>query len=107
VRNLYAYRATDPSELACVDDPIGPINGAHLAHDDANRTIVAWGSNPAAVSWPAGNPRTVITRRHPLYCLEINDNGSPKHPLYVHSTCQPIRWDRTPTPQHRHGGHRD
>lgn len=111
VQNLYAYRTTDPSVLVNIDDPTGLLNREYPASEDADRTITAWGSIPAAISWWNGYPydwqRTAIKRRQPLYCGDSNSGGSPKHPLYAHSTCQPILWDRTPTPQHHHGGHHD
>lgn len=97
VKNLYAWRATDPSELAHVDDPIGPENRVYLSRADADCTIVAWGAHPAAVGWWNGYPfawqKTVIQRPN-LFCLGTNANGSPKHPLYVPSTRTPIRWEQ-------------
>ncbi|BBX30506.1 hypothetical protein B7435_30080 [Mycolicibacterium peregrinum] len=96
VRNLYAYRATDPTELANAEDPIGPDNRDTLSHDVADCTIVAWGAHPAAVGWWAGYPyawqRTVI-ERPALFCLGTNANGSPKHPLYVPADTTPKRWE--------------
>lgn len=96
VRNLYAWRATDPAELVNLDDPVGPRNRAALARGDADCTIAAWGAHPAATGWwngyPYGWQKTVIKRRH-LYCLGTNANGSPKHPLYVPSSRTPIRWE--------------
>lgn len=96
VRNLYAWRATDPTELVNLDDPVGPENRAYLSRHDADCTIVAWGANPAAVGWWEGYPfawqRTAIQRPR-LFCLGTNANGSPKHPLYVPSSRTPIRWE--------------
>jgi hypothetical protein len=96
VRNLYAWRATNPAELVNLDDPIGPKNRAFLSRTDADCTIVAWGADPAAVGWwngyPFGWQRTVI-QRPALYCLGTNAGGSPKHPLYVPADRTPIRWE--------------
>lgn len=94
VRNLYAYRATDPEVLVNVDDPIGPKNRAYLGNNIAHCTIVAWGANPAAVGWWNGYPYniTAALKRPRLYCLGVNSNGSPKHPLYVPSSRTPLRW---------------
>ena len=95
VRNLYAYRATDPTELANAADPIGPENRDYLTRTDADCTIAAWGAHPAAVGWwngyPFGWQRTVI-QRPALFCLGTNANGSPKHPLYVPSSRTPTPW---------------
>lgn len=97
VRNLYAYRATDPGELVNIEDPVGPENREYLGRDGADRTIAAWGAHPAADGWWSGYPfgwqRHVIKRRR-LYCLGINANGSPKHPLYVPADRALTRWER-------------
>lgn len=96
VRNLYAYRATHPGVLVNLDDPIGPENRDYLSRTDADCTIVAWGADPAAVIWwngyPFGWQRTGI-QRPVLFCLGTNENGSPKHPLYVPADRTPIRWE--------------
>lgn len=96
VRNLYAWRATNPAELVNLDDPVGPENRDYLSRADADCTIVAWGAHPAATGWwngyPFGWQRTVI-QRTALFCLGTNANGSPKHPLYVPSSRTPIRWE--------------
>lgn len=98
VRNLYAYRATDPTELVSLNPEIciGPENRDYLSRDDADCTIAAWGAHPAAVGWwngyPFGWQRTAI-QRTALFCLGTNANGSPKHPLYVPSSRTPIRWE--------------
>jgi hypothetical protein len=96
VRNLFAWRATNPAELVNIDDPVGPLNRDYLSRDDADCTIAAWGAHPAAVGWWSGYPfgwqRTVIQRKS-LLCLGTNANGSPKHPLYVPSSRVPIPWE--------------
>jgi len=96
VRNLFAYRATHPEELVNVDDPVGPRNRDVLSRDDADCTIVAWGADPAAVGWWNGYPfswQPTVIRRRALFCLSVNANGSPKHPLYVRADRTPIRWE--------------
>ncbi|WP_207558562.1 DUF1643 domain-containing protein [Mycobacteroides abscessus] len=101
VHNLYAYRATDPTELANAEDPIGPENRKYLSREDAACTIAAWGAHPAATGWWSGYPygwqRDVIKRSR-LYCLGVNANGSPKHPLYVKGSIEPIEYNPTGVP---------
>lgn len=95
VRNLFAYRATDPRELFMVDDPIGPRNEQYLADDSADCTIVAWGANKAASGWWSGKQwrrRSPILRSRGLFCLGTNAGGSPKHPLYVCADREPVQW---------------
>lgn len=92
VRNLYAYRATDPRQLKFVDDPFGPLNDDYLRNNIAHLTIVAWGAHPMALSsrWlQAGRLR----RPNGLWCLGMTANGSPRHPLYVKGSATPIAWE--------------
>jgi hypothetical protein len=97
VRNLYAYRATDPSMLVNVADPIGPANRDYLGNRIAHCTIAAWGAHPAATGWWNGYPYDItkaVTRKN-LYCLGRTSSGAPRHPLYVKGDTTPTRWDAT------------
>jgi hypothetical protein len=89
VGNLYAYRATDPAELATVEDPVGPDNDYWLAElaADADFIVAAWG----ATSHPL--PERCSRVRDPflngaVHCLGRTKHGHPRHPLYVPSTTQ-------------------
>ena len=81
VVNLYAYRATDPRELAKVDDPCGPENDRYVreAVEGAHRVVAAWGA------WPREpfKPFDFCPLPAEMYCLGTTKNGSPRHPLYV------------------------
>lgn len=85
VVNLFAFRATDPDDLARADDPVGPrnddsIEGAILRCDIA---VCAWGAHPLAHS-RAGTVRSLLRSRRPaVFCLGTTKAGSPKHPLYI------------------------
>lgn len=96
VRNLYAYRATDPTELVNVDDPIGPMNRTYLANAIAECTVAAWGAHPAAVGWWAGYPYDITSalKRRALYCLGTTMRGEPRHPLYVKGDTLLEPWSR-------------
>lgn len=83
VVNLFAYRATDPSELVKCADPIGPENDQHisqqvLAHKHG-LIVAAWGANPFARE----RAKEVLLRHGPFDCLGTTKAGMPKHPLYV------------------------
>lgn len=86
VLNLYAYRATSPSELWTATDPVGPLNDGYLREHciTANAlgwpVVVAWGNNarPERVNEFAGLPGTEA-----LHCLGTTKAGSPRHPLYI------------------------
>ncbi len=83
VVNLYALRATDPSELARHPDPVGPDNREHIirAFHDADLIAAAWGAHPMA-------KRSVLRLRlhelapatTPVVSLGRTLDGHPCHP---------------------------
>lgn len=84
VVNLYALRATDPSELAGHPAPVGPANDAvitrWLASADVGRVVEAWGAHPMARD-RAKVVHTVIRRyRRDVWCLGTTSGGAPRHP---------------------------
>lgn len=87
VVNLYALRATDPRELLCHTDPVGPENDTHIvaAMRRATFTILAWGASPeplarkASVTLLAQQDVSIPTP----YVLGWTKDGHPRHPLYV------------------------
>jgi hypothetical protein len=83
VANCYAWRATDPKALREVPDPVGPDNDAYLmAVATLPLVVVAWGKN--ALPERARHVEGILrSSGRPLWCLGVNLDGSPKHPLYV------------------------
>lgn len=96
--NLFAYRATDPTDLATAQsqgvDIVGPDNDRFIreAFDhDVGRVIVGWGANfingatqrrareVLATLWAECDARNLQAVR----ALGTNQDGSPKHPLYI------------------------
>jgi hypothetical protein len=81
VVNLYAYRATDPSDLDSVSDPVGPENDRAilLAAGSAGVIVAAWGAHRLAA----------LRAPHVLHLLDDRDvralgltkSGQPRHPL--------------------------
>ncbi|QRY48122.1 DUF1643 domain-containing protein [Mycolicibacterium boenickei] len=95
VRNLYALRATNPQVLLNYSgDAYGPRNDEFIVSNVADCTIAAWGSH-AATLWPEtlDTIKILDACRPQLFCLGVNANGSPKHPLYVPSSRTPVRWE--------------
>ena len=90
VVNLFAYRATDPGELARVDDPAGPDNLCTIAKvvGGSDLVVCAWGAFP---HWKRdehiGLVMELIAAPH---ALGLTKNGSPRHPLYVRGGAEPI-----------------
>jgi hypothetical protein len=86
VINLYALRATNPTDLWKHPNPVGPYNDTTILDVSRKygRVICAWGTNakPARVravmhAFKFYNVETL--------CLGTNAGGSPKHPLYIKS----------------------
>lgn len=92
--NLFAWRDTDPRKMKAVENPIGENyqNDFHL-YDLASKAglvVCAWGRDGNH----QGRGKFVIARlkevaESKLHHLGLNDDGSPKHPLYLRSDTLP------------------
>lgn len=85
VVNLFALRATKPTELQLHADPIGPRNEGILTYAmryHPGPVVVAWGTKGKLFG---AGPKVALTARpyRSLFCLGTNADESPKHPLYV------------------------
>jgi hypothetical protein len=93
--NLFAYRATDPRELATAAFPCGSGNDTSVLQ--ACRTpsaiaIAAWGVNGAFRS-RGEEMRALLSRSGvQLYHFGLTKDGHPKHPLYLPATAPLTRW---------------
>jgi hypothetical protein len=85
--NLFAYRATSPDLLPCIDDPVGPKNNWWLTRleKQADIVIAAWGVHG---SLRARNLE-VLGKMSKIYCLGRTKAGHPKHPLYLSARVTP------------------
>jgi hypothetical protein len=85
VVNLFALRATTPTDLRSHPDPVGPLNDEHIRlmvrfHRERRAPIVAgWGADPFA----RARARHILRSFGPFDCLGMNNDGSPRHPLYL------------------------
>lgn len=87
--NLFTYISTNP---ACLD----VTNGNYIYADTTLRETVkkckmvvfAWGNFKVH-----GRDAEVKAMFPEAYALQINKNGSPKHPLYVRAETQPIPYN--------------
>lgn len=99
VVNLFPWRATDPDQLLQTSDPIGPINKANGAImdavDRASIVICAWGAHPSAGARATDVLRIfqITGMGGKLYHLGLNQDGSPKHPLYIAMKMKPKRFE--------------
>ncbi|WP_351189859.1 DUF1643 domain-containing protein [Shewanella sp. TB4-MNA-CIBAN-0142] len=78
--NLFAYRATNPSDMKLTQDPIGKNNDIWLLQlaTGAGVVVAAWGNNGTFL----GRSTAVLKLIDNLKCLNINKSGEPAHPLY-------------------------
>jgi len=97
VGNVFALRATEPSELLRDAEPIGSKNDAHLRQIacEADRVIVAWGQSynrgtgKARKTYTAG---LLLDEVSDLWALGTTKEGCPVHPLYQPVDAGPQRW---------------
>ena len=99
VVNLYALRATDPTELRRAKDPYGPQQREHLdefCRQYGGEIIVAWGNNaePAVVRLFTSRLQKHLRADILISCFGTNKNGWPRHPLYLPKTTllTPYQW---------------
>lgn len=95
VVNLFPLRSTDPDGLLAHPAPLwreDTANGAVMdAIDRCSLVICAWGAHKAAPVRAAEVLRIVrlCGRGNLLYHLGLNQDGSPKHPLYIVAKVRP------------------
>lgn len=79
--NMYGYISTIPDVLLGDGDFVGPENDDYLrwmiAH--TGQTVCGWGSFPPVRK---RTPAVLAMIKEP-YCLGVNADGQPKHPLYI------------------------
>lgn len=94
--NLFAYRATNPKELARQRDPYGEDNddAIMLAAETSAITVIAWGNHGTI----AGRGDSVIAMLHDMdvrpYYFTKTLKDQPCHPLYQPSYLRPRLWPR-------------
>lgn len=85
ILNLFALRSTDPTALYSSDDPVGPDNNEHLMKlEEGDMIVSGWGNHGVYKDRAAEVMRFLPSSM----CLGINQNGTPKHPLYAASNTQ-------------------
>lgn len=100
VYNMASLRATNPDKLLAAPGivAIGPDNGTYLrqcalVHKDI---LVAWGSHKFA-----DRERTAVvyymlqSMGSHVWCLGVNKDGNPKHPLYLRNDTKMIPYAPT------------
>lgn len=79
--NLYGYVSTDPKELLTNGDTVGELTDHYLKQmiSISGRQVCGWGSFKPVVK----RAPTVLAMIKEPYCLGVNQDGQPKHPLYI------------------------
>lgn len=103
--NPWAAVATRPRDLWANADPVGPENDAVIAEAaseiaaSSGFVILAWGAvKPPSCLKAAVRQRLSLVadifheKGCPLKTLGFNQDGSPKHPLYVKHLTSPTSW---------------
>jgi hypothetical protein len=87
VVNLFAYRATNPSELKNLDKDIAigteSLTYIREALERADLIVAAWGSNGKTHKRNQDDELISLLKSYQLKCLHILSDGDPRHPLYV------------------------
>jgi hypothetical protein len=81
VGNLYGFVSTDPGDLIRGGNSVGTETDDYLREmiSLSGRQICGWGSFPAVKA----RVDSVMQMIPDPYCLGVNKDGEPKHPLYV------------------------
>lgn len=98
VVNLYAYRATHPTDLWAVVDPVGPNNDHQIAYAATSQQVgafvVAWGNVPKRAR---GRVRRVmqLLRDDPreVLCCGRTRSGAPRHPSRLSHHTELVPYD--------------
>ena len=93
VVNLFAWRATSPNDMKAANEPVGCDNHYWLSSvvPSADCVVCAWGKHGR---W-RGRDRQFLNLfpDRVFHVLGLNNDGSPKHPLYVRGDTQPQEWE--------------
>jgi hypothetical protein len=90
--NLFAYRATLPAVMKDHAAPIGWTNDDWILKvaKEASLIICAWGKDGSHMSRGREVVKFLKAENVKLFHLGLNTNGTPKHPLYLLKTTEPI-----------------
>jgi hypothetical protein len=88
--NLFAFISTDPSQLKSIGNPVGTDNDKHLnevfnSFGTIGKIVCCWGENGKLFD----RDKEVLKMIDEPYCLRINADDSPAHPLYLPIDLEP------------------
>lgn len=90
--NLFAFRATQPSDMKLANEPIGKDNDTWLRKlsNDAGIVVAAWGNDGAYLD-RSTDAKKLLSNVH---YLKMNKSGEPAHPLYLSAKLTPQKFQR-------------
>ena len=88
--NLFAFKATLPSDLRKANHPIGEDNNKFIIEHqkESGIVLVAWGNDGALHN----RDKEVLDLINNPMCLKVNKTGQPAHPLYQKKGLSPIQY---------------
>ena len=89
--NLFAWRDTDPKAMKRAPLPVGQDNLRHLKEcaAGAGLVIAAWGKDGKFACQDDLVRKELYLNNIRLHHLGLNDDGTPKHPLYLKGSTLP------------------
>jgi hypothetical protein len=96
--NLHDLRATDPRVMKAHPRPCSADNDIVIRlalrsiADDGAPLLAAWGAHGSHRARDRAVIRLIQAAGVQLMALEINADGSPKHPLYIKHDVRPAPW---------------
>ena len=92
VANLFAYRATYPTDLFAAPDPVGPHSDRWLRKlsRQADMVVAAWGNDGSYEQ----RDKEVVSYLSALKVIRLNKAGQPAHPLYLPKHLSAIDWQQ-------------
>ena len=91
VTNLFAFRATYPTDLKAAADPVGPRNDLWIRRmaGQVETIVAAWGNHGTWLDRSTRIRRMLAGR---LRCIKLTAAGEPAHPLYLPAGLMPQDW---------------
>ncbi|MFN4249080.1 MAG: DUF1643 domain-containing protein [Flavipsychrobacter sp.] len=90
VTNLFAYRATSPTDMFNAAEPVGIDNDHHIRmqYGKCHTVVFCWGVN----GYYKDRNKMVSSFFPHAQCFGTTINGYPKHPLYLKSDTQLVKY---------------
>ena len=94
ITNLFAFRATEPSDMKAYAEPIGPENDKFLIKNmmNADMIVAAWGNSGSHMERSKAVKEMAKSYGKKFHYLKMNGTGEPSHPLYLSNKLELVEW---------------